>query len=291
MDRASAEHDSGGARPEHVAEAAGISGNRASAGGGDRVASRQPGTRLPAAGPEMRQRWRVTFARDEMSSERVGRSLLDDWHEALRTSGLPVAMQDGDAGRPKLAFAAPLPASARGEAELVDLWLVERLPLWRVRESLGQRLPTGHRWVSAEDIWLGAPPLPGQVSAAEWRIELAPLAGANAAVVEAARALLASTSLPRAREKGGVSRRYDLRPLISDVALEPGSDAALRIVTRFDPILGTGRPEEIVAVLAERAQTAIDIRSMVRKRLILTEPALPAVRPAAGEILSRRPLR
>jgi radical SAM-linked protein len=224
-----------------------------------------------------------------MASDRVGRSLLDDWHDALRMSALPIAVQDGEEARPKLAFAAPLPAAARGEAELADLWLVERVPLWRLRESLAEHLPAGHRWVGAEDIWLGAPPLPGQVAAAEWRIELAPLRGSIAAVADAARGLLRSTSLLRAREKGGVSRTYDLRPLMSDVAVEPGSDAALRIVTRFDPALGTGRPEEVVAALAERADIAIEIRSMIRKRLILNEPAPPSTRPAGGDIVRRRP--
>ncbi|MEA2519249.1 MAG: hypothetical protein QOF49_1329, partial [Chloroflexota bacterium] len=114
--------------------------------------------RPPAAEP--RQRWRLTFAREPVEREQVGRAGLDAWQESLVGSGLPVAgLEPGGAGKARIAFAAPLPASVRGEAELADIFLLGRRLLWEVREALETRLPAGHRWVAAEDVWLGAPPL------------------------------------------------------------------------------------------------------------------------------------
>ena len=41
--------------------------------------------------------------------------------------------------------------------------------------------------------------------------------------------------------------------------------------TRFDPELGSGRPEEVVAALGEVAGVELAVESMVRVRLILAD--------------------
>ena len=63
--------------------------------------------------------------------------------------------------------------------------------------------------------------------------------------------VLGAASLFRTRDKGGSSVRYDLRPLLESIEVVQGSPVALRVRTRFDPQLGNGRPEEVVAALAE----------------------------------------
>ena len=240
---------------------------------------------VPAAEPvppaEPRQRWRLTFARDPVPADQVGRAVLDSWQAALIGSGLPMAgLDEGGAGRARIAFASALPAAASGEAELADLWLLERRPLWAVREGLADRLPAAHRWISAEDIWLGEPALAGRVSAADWRIELGRPAADRARIAEAARHLIAAPSLPRTRRKGATEKPYDLRLLLEDVAVDNGSTAAsvvLRVRTRLHPELGAGRPEEVVAALAESLGVAIEIAALARVRLVLGDepPARP----------------
>jgi len=215
-----------------------------------------------------------------VASDQVGRAVLDAWQDMLVASGLPLAGLDADgAGRARIAFAAPLPAAARGNAELADLWLLERRPLWAVREALADRMPAAHRWLGAEDIWLGAPALAGQVVAADWRIELAgPELDADR-IAAAARQLIDARTLPRTRVKGSSEKRYDLRPLFTDLAIEraadPAADAPLvaRLRTRIHPELGAGRPEEVVAALAEAAGSAIAIAALVRAGLLLADDA------------------
>jgi hypothetical protein len=172
-----------------------------------------------------------------------------------------------------------------GRAELVDLWLLERRPLWAVREGLAGRLPAAHRWISAEDVWLGEAALPGRVSAADWRIELGGAGLDRARIAEAARQLIAARSLPRVRRKGATEKGYDLRILLDDLDVgvdnSPGADRPilLRARTRFHPELGAGRPEEVVAALGESAGVAIEIVALSRIRLLLADEPPARARP------------
>jgi hypothetical protein len=253
----------------------------------------EPSPRLPS--PEPRQRWRLTFSRDPVPADQVGRTVLDAWQETLAGSGLPLASVDGSAdGRARIAFAAPLPAAARGEAELADVWLLERRPLWAFREALADRLPAAHRWIAAEDVWLGEPALAGRVVAADWRIELGGPELDRTRLSIAAEQMIAARSLPRARVKGPSERHYDLRPLLDELVVDPeggtvDSSAAastdrviVRVRTRFDPELGAGRPEEVIAAIAESAGVALEIAALVRVRLVIAGSAESRARARVG---------
>jgi len=202
-----------------------------------------------------------------------------------------VAGLDGPRRRPRFAAAAPLAASVPGEAELLDLWLTERLPRWRVREALAVVLPSGHSLVDVYDVWLGEAPLPGRVSASVYRAGLQPAVDV-AAVRAAGEALLAAETLPRERRKGEASIAYDLRPfveaievteIIGDPSGAPGiSGPVLRMILRHDPEKGVGRPEELLAALEERMGFPLEVRPLVRERLVLAASPVaeePAPRP------------
>lgn len=257
----------------------------------------EPSPRLPPAEApaEPRQRWRLTFSRDPVAADRVGRAALEEWQETLAGSRLPFASVDtSGSGRPRIAFAAPLPAAARGEAELADVWLLERRPLWALREALADRLPAAHHWIAAEDVWLGEPALAGRVVAADWRIDLAAPALDRTRVAVAAGQMIAARSLPRTRAKGTSEKRYDLRLLLDEVvvdeelgsidssAAEATDRVVVRVRTRFDPELGAGRPEEVVAAIAESAGVALKIESLVRVRLVIAGSAGSPARARAG---------
>jgi hypothetical protein len=154
------------------------------------------------------------------------------------------------------------------ERELADIVLTELVPAWRVRQGLEEHLPDGWRLVEVQDVWLGSPAVAGQVVAADYRVEVT---GADAnALEEAAARLLSASQLPRERAKGGSTVRYDLRPLLAEVrVVEDGPPVVLRARTRFDPVLGTGRPEEVVAALSDAVGEALVIGSLVRERVIL----------------------
>jgi len=234
---------------------------------------------------EPRQRWRLVLRRSPDAARLAQRETIDAFEATLAASRLPL-VTSGKA-RSRIMFGAPLPAGMAAERELADLVLADRVPVADVRDRLAALLPAGWSLVEAFDVWLGEPSLVSQVVAAEYRVTVegvdpGRLAGAAATLLRAA-------SLPRRREKGGGSVAYDLRPLVDDVSVVPGSGPAdpapgeaagepvgvtIRIRTRMDPERGTGRPEEVIAALGEELDRELAVRSIVRERLILSGDAV-----------------
>ena len=224
----------------------------------------------PVAPP--RQRWRLVVARSADAPRLAGRELVDAWDGAIEASGLPVHRPAGRL-RTRVAFAAALPLGIAAERELVEIVLAEQLPVWQVRDALANRLPSGWRLVDLHDVWTGAPALAGRVVAADYRVELGD-ALEHAALVAAADALLAAAELPRTRPKGSGEVAYDLRPLLEALSVgDADGQPVLRVRTRIHPELGTGRPEEVIAALAERLGSPLETRTVVREGLILADDA------------------
>jgi radical SAM-linked protein len=218
------------------------------------------------------------LGRDAIPAELGQREQLAAWEAALAGSGLPLAGLDAARPRPRFAPAAPLAAAIPGEAELMDVWLVERLPTWRVREALQACTPAGWRLVALYDVWLGEAALPGRVAASVYRAAFAAGEIDGARLEEAAASLLAASTLPRERRKGEAIVGYDLRPFLEgiEVTADEAGGELLRMTLRHDPEKGIGRPEEVLAALGERAAVALRPVRLVRERLVLGEPSPPA---------------
>ena len=217
--------------------------------------------------PPPRQRWRLVLARSADAPALAGRDLADAWGAALDASGLPVFRAPGKV-RARLAFGAPIPVGLVAEQELADILLTELLPVWQVREALVAHLPAGWRLLDLHDVWLGGQALAAQVAAADYRIDVG--AADSKAIGAAIETVLRARELPRQRQKGGSAVTYDLRPLLVGLGVAAaGPPVLLRTRTRFHPVLGTGRPEEVVAALGDVAGMPLVIGSVVRERLVL----------------------
>ncbi|HET7829404.1 MAG TPA: DUF2344 domain-containing protein [Candidatus Limnocylindrales bacterium] len=240
-------------------------------------ASEPPERPVAPVAREPVQRWRLVLAREPLGSDATQRDQLAAWDEALRRSGLPLAGLDLDPPRPRFAIAAPLGAALSGEAELADVYLVERVPAWRVREALDHAVPAGYALQEAFDIWLGEAALPGQVVASVYRVPVRAEPGLD----DACRALMNAATIERERMKGSGPVRYDLRPFIEALEVGPADgngDATVRMTLRHDPARGVGRPDEVLAAIG--GQLGHDIApapgALVRERLVLAPPAAPA---------------
>jgi hypothetical protein len=119
---------------------------------------------------------------------------------------------------------------------------------------------------------MGAPALAGRVAAADYRITLAD--GLDTESIEAAaRRLLDAATLPRERAKGGAVKVYDLRPQVISMRIDGGrgNGVVVRLRTRIHPELGSGRPEEVLAALADELSVPLVALETVRERLVLAE--------------------
>ncbi len=218
------------------------------------------------------------------------------WEAALLGAGIPVALSQGRTPRPRLTFAAPLPAGIPADAELADLVLTERLTRADLWDRLGRCLPAGYRLVDLYDVWLGEPTLAARLAAADYLVTVAagsPDGSSREADLrgrcqEACRELLAASTLDRVRAKGDDRTvGYDLRPLIVALSVDGPADggSAGRVELRMRLRLGgegaSGRPEEVVRALGERLGLELTIERTVRQRL-LTADQLDAAPSAAA---------
>jgi radical SAM-linked protein len=255
----------------------------------------EPPERAPDHGTngarEAVQRWRLVVSRAAQSGQEPQGDQLAEWEAALAAADLPIAGMDAARPKARFAVAAPLSVGIAGERELADLWLVERWPRWRVREALATSLPAGCALVELYDVWLGEPPLPGQVAASVYRAEI-PGPASSDRLAAAATTLMASRSLPRERRRGERIVSYDLRPFLVSIEVTPSAlgGALIRMTLRHDPAKGVGRPDETLAALGEVLGGAtLTPTTVVRERVVLADqPPEPATRSPRAPSSGRR---
>jgi radical SAM-linked protein len=163
---------------------------------------------------------------------------------ALNRARIPVAYTQGFNRRPRLQFAAALPLGFTSEAELADVWLLERVEPATAQQQLISRMAPG---LTVHEVWevpLEAPAM--QAATVETTfVAFLPEKADMRALQQRVAAALAAQTLPRERR----GKEYDLRPLIHDLALAPmdgGWQLALRLA--LEPG-ATGRPDEVLAAL------------------------------------------
>jgi len=111
-------------------------------------------------------------ARDERLAAVGERDILEMLVGGFAGAGLPIALSGAARPKPRVASAVPLPRGATAEADLVELFLAERLPVDEVRRMVVAGLPEGMRLVVLEDEWIGAPSLASRVAAVVYRVEV-----------------------------------------------------------------------------------------------------------------------
>jgi radical SAM-linked protein len=166
------------------------------------------------------------------------------WERTLRRAGLPLAYSQGFSPHPRINLASALPLGFTGEAEVIDVWLEEELPVETVMEALRKAAPPGIQVQYIQVVDPHAPSLQTDLQASEYAITLLePPADLDARL----QAVLQSPSLPRQRR----DRSYDLRPLILELQRLPDDPQGCPrlLVHLAAQASATGRPEEVAAEL------------------------------------------
>lgn len=195
------------------------------------------------------QRLRVTFARGDELKYITHLDLMRFWERALRRAGIPVAYSEGFTPHPQISLAAPLAVGTTSKAELMDVFLSERMTSKRLLADLSKQLPTGISLVSAEEVGLALPAVQADVRFAEYEVDV-PGVSAEAAE-QAAERFLAQESVPWEHRREDEVRSYDIRTLVDriDVAgARDGGGVRLKMRLRNDNE-GAGRPDQVAAAL------------------------------------------
>ncbi len=192
-------------------------------------------------------RYRIRFAKLEAMRYTGHLDLHRAWERMLRRASLPVAYSQGFSPRPKIHLSRALPLGMTSECELADVWLEAEMPASEVRKRLETSAPPGLGIGEVEPVPLDEPPIQSQIVSVDYIARL-PASVDTRSLAQRVERLLAEASLPRERR----GKRYDLRPLIEDLRLEPGDGEQeqpalmMRLAAREG---ATGRPEEVLLAL------------------------------------------
>ncbi len=190
-------------------------------------------------------RVRITFSKQGWLIYSSHLDLMRLWERAVRRARAPLAYSGGYNPRPKLQLARALPLGHAGDAELIDVWLEERLPLGQFTRSLVPVLPPGLTVSQVQEVDPDAPAMQTQVVATEYRVVVDCECSPESLETRVDR-LLAAQELPHQRR----GKRYNLRPLVESLRLKDMSDEKAVLDMRLSARPGaTGRPEAVLDVL------------------------------------------
>jgi radical SAM-linked protein len=191
------------------------------------------------------ERIRISYAKMDALRYAGNLDIHKIWERLFRRAHLPLAYSQGFHPQPRINQAAPLPLGFSSQAELIDVWLEEDIPLESVQTALVKTAPPGliiHTVTLAD---MRAPALPTVVRSSEYVATLVDPVDIETLKSNVA-ALLASAEIRRLRR----GKTYDLRPLIEDISIisEPGQPPQLfiRLSVRES---ATGRPDEVLMEL------------------------------------------
>jgi len=199
------------------------------------------------------QRLRLTFARDDAARYLTHLDVMRMWERVLKRAALPVAYSEGFSPRPRIALAAPLAVGMTSDCELLEMIMLERVPLQRPMDAIGTQLPAGFRLLEVKEVPVGQPSLQSMLRTATYDVAV-PDSRPPQLWRDAITALLARDTVPWQHMRGDDLREYDLRPLIVDAALidSDGEIAQLRFHLRNDE-RGSGRCEQVTRALGAEA--------------------------------------
>jgi radical SAM-linked protein len=204
----------------------------------------------------------VSFAKRKAIRYTSHLDLARAWARAFHRSGIPLAYSLGFNPRPRIQLAAALPLGHTGAAEILDVWLEQRVGDEEFLAALVGNLPDGLSVTHARQVEPRGPALQTQVTSSAYRVTLSGTECVGALEARIAE-VKGATELPHEWRR----RRYDLRPLIEELQLvgAHGIEAVLRMQLAARPG-ATARPEAVVAVLGVEHTFA----EYHRLRLLLT---------------------
>ena len=184
-------------------------------------------------------RIQITFSKTDAMRFTSHLDLQRAWERTLRRARLPLAYSQGFNPRPKINLADALPLGFTSEAELIEIWLEEQIPLAEIESALSPALPPGLIVQKILETVDPSPKIQNWIQSTRYRIRLENPPTDFASTLKD---LLIQHTIIRERR----GKAYDLRPLIENLHLE--EDGSLHLQVKSLPG-ETGRPDEVLLAL------------------------------------------
>ena len=188
-----------------------------------------------------RQRLRITFGK--LGSQKyIGHlDLAKTWERILRRAEIGLTYSQGFNARPKIQLGAALPLGITSEAELMDIWLEQPVPLEGMAERLMAVSPPGLPIYRIEEALVKSPALPTLLASSVYRFTLRDHVDPND-LRQRADSLMAQPQIMRTRR----DKPYDLRPLLIGIEVTSEGEFMVEMVQREQ---AAGRPDELIDAL------------------------------------------
>lgn len=166
------------------------------------------------------------------------------FERALRRTNLPLRYSQGFSPHMRLNLASALPLGFIGEAEQMDFWLDQDIPLEEIHIRLSKSLPAELIIKDLQSISNQLPSLQAALLSSDFEIEL-PADVDSQALQDQMDSLLSQETLPVQRRK----KTVDVKGLIVAWQLDiQANNTLLRISMKSTP-LENGRPDELLNLL------------------------------------------
>ncbi len=191
------------------------------------------------------QKLRLRYAKRGRLRFTSHRDIARAFERALRRARVPMAYSAGFSPHPKISWVGAAPTGVASEAEYVEISVVERVDLERLRRALDESLPAGIDIVEVVEAPAGTS-LPERIEASRWGIRL-PQVSLEVASPAVAAFLAADSVMVERLMKDGL-RTLDARaPVMSMDASGDGGCATLCVVVRH--VTPAVRPDDVLSGL------------------------------------------
>ncbi|MBI2472778.1 MAG: DUF2344 domain-containing protein [Planctomycetes bacterium] len=165
--------------------------------------------------------------------------LMKVFERAIRRANIPIAMSKGFNPHPKVSILLALSVGIVGKDEVLELELLESLPLESLAERLGRQLPKEINILSVEDI---PPSSNNPVRDVTYEIVFEePDLLKTLKISE----FLRQSAIIVNRTKDGRQKPFDIRPSIQEITVRPnGLILSIKMISE-----GMARPEEVLHAL------------------------------------------
>lgn len=175
------------------------------------------------------------------------------WEKAVRRAKLPVAYSEGFNPHMKLAFASALPLGVTGEAEYMDLELLERLDLTEIMDRLQAAAPPGLAVRAGRYMPPRTPAMMALINLAEYRITLRATDAQLAAAETAFAAFNAAVTAPYTKVTPKSRREIDVKQFVEEPLVWQRTNEELTLRARVKVTAkGSVKPAEVLAVLQQQ---------------------------------------
>lgn len=186
-------------------------------------------------------RIRIYFQKNEPLRYSSVLDLQKIWERACRRAQLKIEMSKGFNPQAKIQIANPLATGFTGRNEIIDIWLVQNLPIASIRKKISSSLPEGLIINNIESVLDKKSSSVKTVNESNYSVFV--FKESLSRIKNSIKSIMQAEKIIRTRN----SKQYDLRPLIKSIKIQENTKDYINLFMSLSAGPNrTGRPDEVI---------------------------------------------